>query len=255
MSRRIALVTGAGKRIGADIARRLAAEGYALALLARASIGGAETLAAELVAAGGEARAFRADLADPESAAATFREVGEAMGPVELLVNNAAMFETDSIGHLDLAVWRRQFAVNLEAPIFLASAFAAALPANLEGAIVNVIDQRVLRLTPQYLSYTLTKSALWTATRTLAQALAPRIRVNAVGPGPTYPSEREGEAGLAHEAAGTLLGRVVSGADIGEAVAYLAKARNVTGQIIAVDAGQLQTGQSRRERQAGPPAN
>ena len=231
--RRVALVTGAGRRIGADIARRLAREGYAVALFANASLVGAEALAAEI---GG--RAFYADLADPEAAAAAFARAADALGPVELLVNNAAAFEDDSIDRLDLALWRRQFAVDLESPVFLIGAFAAALPADREGCVVNVIDQRVLKLTPEYLSYTLAKSALWTATQTLAQALAPRIRVNAVGPGPTYPSLREGEAGLAHEAAGTLLGRAVSGEEIAEAVLFLARAKNVTGQIVCVDAGQ-----------------
>ena len=168
MLRKSALVTGAGQRIGADIARRLAAAGYGVALLANASLAGARTLADEIVAGGGEAHAFAADLGEPESGAAALREAAAAMGPIELLVNNAAIFETDSIADLDLVLWRRQFAINLEAPVFLAGAFAAALPADREGSIVNIIDQRVLRLTPQYLSYTLTKSALWTATRTLA---------------------------------------------------------------------------------------
>ena len=230
---RVALVTGAGRRIGADIARALAREGYAVALLANASLDGAQALADEL---GG--KAFHADLADPEGAQRAFAEAAAAMGPPELLVNNAAAFEDDSIHQLDLGVWRRQFAVDLEAPVFLIAAFAAALPAEREGAVVNIVDQRVLKLTPQYLSYTLAKSALWTATRTLAQALAPRIRVNAIGPGPTYPSAREGEAGLSHEAAGTLLQRAVSGEEIAEAVLYLARARNVTGQILCVDSGQ-----------------
>ncbi len=238
MSEKTALVTGAGKRIGSDIARRLAREGWGLALLAHASLDGARALAAEIVAGGGEARAFLVDLADPEAGAAAFAEIAAAVGPIELLVNNAAMFETDSISSLDLSLWRRQFAVDLEAPVFLSGAFAAALPHDRAGAIVNIIDQRVLRPTPQYLSYTLAKSALWTATRTLAQALAPRIRVNAVGPGPTYPSERQGGAGLALEAAGTLLGRSIRGEEIADAVAFLAGARNVTGQLICVDAGQ-----------------
>ena len=231
--RRVALVTGAGRRIGADIARRLAREGYAVAVFANASLTGAEALAEEI---GG--RAFAADLADPEAATRAFAQAAEALGPIELLVNNAAMFEDDAIDRLDLALWRRQFAVDLESPVFLIGAFAAALPADREGAVVNVVDQRVLKLTPEYLSYTLAKSALWTATRTLAQALAPRIRVNAVGPGPTYPSLREGEAGLEHEAAGTLLGRAVSGEEIAEAVLFLARAKSVTGQIVCVDAGQ-----------------
>jgi NAD(P)-dependent dehydrogenase (short-subunit alcohol dehydrogenase family) len=238
MPGRIALVTGGGKRIGSDIARRLAREGFGLALLARASLEGARAIAAEIVASGGEARAFSVDLADPEAGAAAFAKIAAALGPIELLVNNAAVFETDSIGALDLALWRRQFAIDLEAPVFLAGAFAAALPGDREGAIVNIVDQRVLRLTPQYLSYTLAKAALWTATQTLAQALAPRIRVNAIGPGPTYASVKQGEAGLALEAAGALLGRSIRGEEIAEAVAYLAGARNVTGQLICVDAGQ-----------------
>lgn len=230
---RVALVTGAGRRIGADIARRLAREGFALALFANGSLAGAEALAAEI---GG--RAFAADLADPEAAAAAFARAAASLGPIELLVNNAAAFEDDAIDRLDLGVWRRQFAVNLEAPVFLTGAFAAALPEGREGCVINIIDQRVLKLTPEYLSYTLAKSALWTATRTLAQALSPGIRVNAVGPGPTYPSLREGERGLAHEAAGTLLGRAVSGEEIAEAVVFLTRAKNVTGQMICVDSGQ-----------------
>ncbi len=238
MSRKIALVTGAGRRIGADIARRLARDGFGLALQARSSLEEAHALAQEIVAGGGQAQAFSADFSDPEASAEKFAEIASKLGPIELLVNNAAVFETDAIATLDLAKWRRQFAVNLEAPIFLARAFAAALPDDREGCIVNIIDQRVLRLTPQYFSYTLTKVALWAATQTLAQALAPRIRVNAVGPGPTYPSAGQGEAGLAREAAGTLLGRAIRGEEIADAVAFLAGARNVTGQIICVDAGQ-----------------
>jgi len=231
--RKVALVTGAGRRIGADIARRLAREGFVVALFANGSLAAAERLAAEI---GG--RAFAADLADPQAAARAFAQAAEAMGPIDLLVNNAAAFEDDAIDRLDLELWRRQFAVDLESPVFLIGAFAEALPPDREGCVVNIIDQRVLKLTPQYLSYTLAKSALWTATRTLAQALAPRIRVNAVGPGPTYPSVREGEQGLAHEAAGTLLGRAVSGEEIAEAVVFLARAKNVTGQMICVDSGQ-----------------
>ncbi len=231
--RKVALVTGAGRRIGADIARRLAREGFAVALFANGSLAVAERLAEEI---GG--RAFAADLADPQAAARAFAQAAEAMGPIDLLVNNAAAFEDDAIDRLDLELWRRQFAVDLESPVFLIGAFAEALPPDREGCVVNIIDQRVLKLTPQYLSYTLAKSALWTATRTLAQALAPRIRVNAVGPGPTYPSVREGEQGLAHEAAGTLLGRAVSGEEIAEAVVFLARAKNVTGQMICVDSGQ-----------------
>ncbi len=238
MEKPVALVTGAGKRIGADIVRRLAREGYALALLASSSFADADELAREIEAAGGRAEAFAADLSDPLAGANALGAAARRLGWVELLVNNAAIFEDDSVEALDLVRWRRQFAINLEAPVFLIGAFAEALPAGREGSIVNIVDQRVQRLTPQYLSYTLTKSALWAATQTLAQALAPRIRVNAIGPGPTYPSLRQGDEGMSREAKGALLGRSVRGEEIGDAVVYLAKARNVTGQLLCVDAGQ-----------------
>lgn len=238
MQKKAAVVTGAARRIGREIAMRLAKEGYGLALHYGASGRMAEELAREIVNGGGRATCLRADLGDPEGAAAIIPAAARELGPINLLVNSAAIFQDDAIDALDLTLWRRQFAVNVEAPVFLAAAFARNLPEDAEGAIVNIIDQRVLRLTPQHLSYTLSKSTLWTATQTLAQALAPRIRVNAVGPGPTYPNARDGETGLAREAAGVPLRRRVAGAEIAEAVVYLANARSVTGQLIAVDAGQ-----------------
>ena len=232
-----ALVTGAGRRIGRDIALRLAREGYGVALHALRSTEGAAAVAAEIAAAGGRAAVVAADLADPAAAMALVGRAAETLGPLSLLVNSAATFEPDSLVAIDLARWRRQFAVNLDAPVFLAAAFAEGLPEGREGAIVNIVDQRVLRLNPQNLSYTLAKSALWTATQTLAQALAPRIRVNAVGPGPTYANPFDGEAGLEREAQSTPLMRGIRGSDIADAVFYLARANRVTGQMIAVDFG------------------
>ena len=129
-------------------------------------------------------------------------------------------------------------AVNLRAPLQLASAFAAALPAGREGCVVNIVDQRVWRLNPKFFTYTLTKSALWTATQTLAQTFAPRIRVNAVGPGPTLANTIDGEEGFAREAAAVPLGRGVAPEEVADAVLWLARARGVTGQMIAVDGGQ-----------------
>jgi len=238
MQQKIAIVTGAARRIGRAISLRLVSENFRVAIHYGASRHAAEALVRQIEAEGGRAIALGGDLANPLEATRIVEETAENLGPVDLLVNNAAIFERDSIENLDLTVWRRQFAVNLESPVFLAAAFSRALPADRRGAIVNVIDQRVLRLTPRNLSYTLAKSALWTATQTLAQALAPRIRVNAVAPGPTFANPRDGENGLAHETAGTLLQRRVAGEEIAEAVAYLAKAESVTGQLIAVDAGQ-----------------
>lgn len=213
-----ALVTGGAKRIGLQIATRLAAAGWDLVLHASArSIARAEAEAARLAAASSRSAA--------------------APGPLRLLVNNAAVFEVDTAEALDLDLWDRHFAINLRAPVVLAQAFAA--QARTDAAIVNIIDQRVLRPTPQFFSYTLAKSALWTATRTMAQAFAERgIRVNAVGPGPVLPNATDGDEGFSIEVEGVPLHRAVEPDEIAEAVLYLAEARAVTGQLIAVDAGQ-----------------
>jgi len=234
----VALVTGAAKRIGRAIVEKLAGAGYAVAIHCGSGREEADGLAAALIAQGGRACVIPADLADPAAVDSILPLAEAALGPVTLLVNNASSFLLDDVRAIDVATWNRQFSINLRAPSVLAGAMANRLPAGLDGAIVNIIDQRVWKLTPQYYSYTLTKAALLTATQTMAQALAPRIRVNAVGPGPTLPNAHDGEARMAAEAAGTLLGRKVDAADIAEAVLYLARAHSVTGQMIAVDAGQ-----------------
>jgi NAD(P)-dependent dehydrogenase (short-subunit alcohol dehydrogenase family) len=236
----VALVTGAAKRIGRHISARLAREGYRVVLhCSEGSRGLAEAAAAEIASAGGKAAAFACDLAEPCELARLVAEAGRIFGPFSLLVNNAAVFEADEAATFDLDRWERHFAVNLRAPAVLCRDFARDLPAGTEGAIVNIIDQRVWRPTPQYFSYTLSKATLWTATRTMAQAFASRgIRVNAVGPGPVLPNLEQGEPGFVHEVEGLPLHRAVALDDIADAVIYLARARNVTGQMIAVDAGQ-----------------
>jgi NAD(P)-dependent dehydrogenase (short-subunit alcohol dehydrogenase family) len=234
-----ALVTGGSRRIGAVIAEALAREGYAVGVHASPrSIGAAEALIANLRSAGGEAAVLSADLAAPDSGATLMRAARDVLGPVTLLVNNASLFESDALRDLDPDLFDRHIAVNLRAPVLLSRAFAALLPAGRGGAIVNVIDQRVWRLTADFFSYTLSKAALWTATQTMALALAPHIRVNAVGPGPTLPNHLEGEGGFAEEVAAAPLRQAVSPQAIAEAVLYLARAESVTGQMIAVDAGQ-----------------
>jgi NAD(P)-dependent dehydrogenase (short-subunit alcohol dehydrogenase family) len=152
------------------------------------------------------------------------------------LVNNASIFEEDEVGTLDRTAFERTMAVNLTAPLFLAQAFAAQAAAG--ASIVNVVDQRVLKPTPRFFSYTLSKSALHSATMTLAQALAPKLRVNAVAPGPTLPSPRQSAEQFATQAAAVPLGRGPSPEDIAAAVVYLAGASSVTGTVIAVDGGQ-----------------
>lgn len=235
---RTALVTGGGARIGNAIVHDLATHGWAVAIHANSSTKNAEAEAARITGDGGRAAVVQADLADLDAVRTVLPEANTKLGPVTLLVNNAGVFLKDAIGELDGQVWENQFAVNLRAPVFLAEAFAAQLPDDEEGNIVNIIDHRVIKLRPDMTSYTLAKSALWTATRTLAQALAPQIRVNGIGPGPVLPNLHDGEAGLASEAAGTLLERKVDIADFGRAIRFLVETRSMTGQMLALDCGQ-----------------
>jgi NAD(P)-dependent dehydrogenase (short-subunit alcohol dehydrogenase family) len=239
---KVALVTGAARRIGLVIVERLVQSGYRVVLhCSLASRAEAEAAAARLKAQDGAARicVIAADLADPAAPALLMAQAVAAFGPLSLLVNSASVFIKDAAQSFELDVWETHFAVNLRAPVLLAREFAKHVPAAGEASIVNIIDQRVFRLTPQFFSYTLSKSALWTATRTLAQSLAPqRVRVNAVGPGPVLPNNVQGTENFAVEVTGVPLQQAVAPRDIAEAVLYLAVARNVTGQMIAVDAGQ-----------------
>jgi len=236
---RAALVTGGAQRIGRAIAIALGRRGYAVAVHARRSRVAAESVVSEIAAAGGRAAAVvEADLADHDAVLRLVPAAAAAIGPLTLLVNNAAEFESDEIGQLDRVRFDRHFAVNLRAPIFLAEAFAAQAPAGADAAIVNLLDQRVLKPTPRFFSYGLTKSALHVATTTLAQALAPHIRVNAVAPGPTLPSPRQDAEAFSRQAGAVPLGHGPSPQDIADAVLYLAGAGSVTGVTIAVDGGQ-----------------
>jgi NAD(P)-dependent dehydrogenase (short-subunit alcohol dehydrogenase family) len=192
----------------------------------------------DIAASGGLAAIVDGDLAVPSVVASLLSRTSTHFGPVTLLVNNASKFHPDEATTLDDALWDAHFAINLRAPAFLMRDMAQQLPADQTGSVVNIIDQRVWKLTPQFASYTLTKAALWTATRTFAQALAPRIRVNAIGPGPSLRNSRQSLDDFAQQSAGVLLGRGASPTDIAEAVVYLANAQSITGQMIAVDGGQ-----------------
>jgi NAD(P)-dependent dehydrogenase (short-subunit alcohol dehydrogenase family) len=235
---RAALVTGGAQRIGAAIVRALAQAGYAVAVHARGSRAQADALCGEIIAQGGRAQTVLAELADHDSVLGLVAAATAAIGPLTLLVNNAAEFQRDEIGRLDRERFERHFAVNLRAPLFLVQAFAAQVPEGANASVVNLLDQRVFKPTPHFLTYGLSKSALHTATTTLAQALAPRLRVNAVAPGPTLPSPRQDVSAFARQAQALPLGRGPSPEDIAGAVLYLAEAASVTGVTIAVDGGQ-----------------
>ena len=234
-----ALITGGARRIGRAIVEDLAAHGFSVAIHANRSIAEAEALASRIVADGGRATALHADLADPEAAGGLIEAAAQVtLGPISLLVNSASVFEDDTALDPDWRAWDRHFAIHVKAPVLLSQQLARALPEGQEGLVVNIIDQRVWRLTPRYFSYTLSKSALWTATRTMAQALAPRVRVNAIGPGPTLPNVRQTDADFAAQVNGLILGRGPELAEFGATIRYLWQARSVTGQMIALDGGQ-----------------
>ena len=234
---KVAFVTGAARRIGRTIAEQLAAQGYALALHDNNSAPEAEALTDMLEKKGVRTTVIEGDLADAESVPSMIEAAAAALGRLSLLVNNASLFKGDALQDFSANQFDAHMAINLRAPLLLAQAFARHAASD-DPSIVNIIDQRVFRLTPQFFTYTLSKAALLTATQTMAQALAPSIRVNGVGPGPVLPNIHDGSEGFMREAQGTPLGKPVDPAEIARAVLYLANARSVTEQMIAVDSGQ-----------------
>jgi NAD(P)-dependent dehydrogenase (short-subunit alcohol dehydrogenase family) len=238
MTEGVALVTGAGGRIGAAIARRVGLAGYKVLVHYRASAEGAKAVVADIEAAGGEAAAVRADLANRRSRAGLIAKAAKPFGPLTLLINNASEFNPDSAADLDERLWDAHFAIHAEAPAFLARDFAAQLPRGIEGNIVNIIDERVLDLSPAYFSYTLSKSVLWTMTRTLAQSLAPNIRVNAIAPGPSVPPPHVSVAAHARRVAELPLKRSAAGDGIADGVLAILSLPEMTGQMIALDGGE-----------------
>ena len=238
VSRGGALITGAARRIGRALATKAHAAGYDVAIHSRSPDAEADVLARELQAKGGRATVVHADLSVDAELASLVARAAATVGPLTLLVNSASRFEDDRIETLTPQSWDAHMASNLRAPVLLAQAFAAQLPADQHGLIVNILDQRVLRPTPQFFSYALSKAALWHATRMLAQALAPRIRVNGIGPGPTLASVHQSDADFAAEIDALLLKRGASPDEIAGALGYLIDAPAVTGQMIAVDGGQ-----------------
>jgi len=232
------LVTGAGRRLGRIIARDFANRGWRVGIHYRASSADALDLVAEIEGQGGTAAAFAADLAQLDALAPLIEACADTLGTPSCLINNAACFEWDGVATLDGEIWQAHLDVNLRAPIFLTQAFARTLPEGLEGNVINLIDQKILQLDPEHFSYTIAKAALWTATQTMAQALAPRIRVNAIAPGPVLKSQGQSQAEFELECRATLLQRAVSAEDVISALRFLLDTKSITGQMIALDAGQ-----------------
>lgn len=234
----VAIVTGAARRIGRAIAEDLAAHGWAVAIHYNRSRNDAEALAGAIESAGGRAALVQAELRDSAALRRVVEQASDALGKPLLLVNNASMFETDRGGDLGLALYERQMAVNLTAPIFLAQAFAAALPDGVEGNVVNLLDQSVWKPTPRYFSYQLSKVALWEATKMLVQSLAPRVRVNAIAPGSTFKPAGRSEEEFRKRLQTIPLKRGPELGEFGRTVRYLVENRSITGQMIGLDGGQ-----------------
>ena len=243
-----ALITGAARRLGRAMALYLAGRGFDVAVHYAASQDEAEAVAAEIRAMGRRAATLHADLLDEAQVRPLVPAAEAALGgPLTVLVNNASIFEYDRMGTLSRASWDRHIESNLRAPVVLTEAFAAQCPPAVadeagepvaQGLVVNLIDQRVLKLTPEFMSYTIAKMGLWAFTRTAAQALAPDIRVNAIGPGPTMQGARQSAEHFARQRAATVLRRGAGPADICAALGYFLDAPAVTGQLLCIDGGQ-----------------
>jgi NAD(P)-dependent dehydrogenase (short-subunit alcohol dehydrogenase family) len=247
---RAALVTGAARRLGRAIALGLAEAGFAVAVHSHTSAADAGITCAEILQRGRATVALRADLAREAEVADLLPAAEAALGPIGVLVNNASVFERDEWHDATRESWERHIEPNLRAPFVLMQDFARRLPPRAEGVVVNLLDQRVWSLTQHFVSYSVSKAALWALTQTMALALAPRIRVNAVGPGPALPNAHQTEAQYARQAASVPLGHGTSPQEVARAVVAILGFPAMTGQMIALDGGQhLQWGAPRR----GPP--
>jgi len=232
------LVTGAAKRLGRAIALDLAAHGWNVAIHYNGSEDDADSAAQAVRAFGGDAAILQCDLSkEAETVTLVDRAVKE-LGPLTALINSASLFENDDWQSASRKTWDEHIEINLRAPLVLSQAFAKQLPENAKGNIINIIDQRVLKPTPQFLSYSISKAGLYWLTTTLAQGMGPRIRVNAVGPGPTLKNPRQADSDFNRQRDATILKHGADPADICGAVRYLLEAEAVTGQMLAVDGGQ-----------------
>jgi NAD(P)-dependent dehydrogenase (short-subunit alcohol dehydrogenase family) len=235
---RAALVTGGAQRLGKAIALALAGQGFNVAIHCNASVAAAEETQARIRDLGRDTVILRADLAKEAQVTSLIPQAIEALGPIGVLVNNASRFDRDEWHDVTRDSWDAHLGPNLRAPFVLTQAFARALPPPAEGVIINMIDQRVWSLTPHFVSYTISKAGLWALTQTMALALAPRIRVNAIGPGPALPSPRQTSTQFASQSKSVPLGHGTDPAEVARAAISILSLPAMTGQMIALDGGQ-----------------
>jgi len=235
---RAALVTGGAQRIGRAIALALATAGFDVAVHCHASRDAGAATCSEIRAEGRRAVLLQSDLSREADTAALLPQAAAALGPIGVLVNNASRFERDEWHDATRDSWDAHIEPNLRAPFVLTQAFARLLPDTAKGVIINMIDQRVWSITPHFVSYTVSKAGLWALTQSMALALAPRIRVNAIGPGPTLPSRRQSQEQFDRQAASVPLRHGTSPDEIGRAVLAILALPAMTGQMLALDGGQ-----------------
>jgi NAD(P)-dependent dehydrogenase (short-subunit alcohol dehydrogenase family) len=235
---RAALVTGGAHRLGKAIALELARSGFDIAIHHHTSAAAAEETRSQIHALGQRAIILGANLADEDDMHRLLPEATEQLGPIGVLVNNASQFDRDEWHDVTRTSWDAHLEPNLRAPFVLIQDFARALPATAEGVVINMVDQRVWSLTPHFVSYTVSKAALWALTQTMALALAPRIRVNAIGPGPALPSPRQTDEQFARQSASVPLGHGTSPDEVALAALSILCLPAMTGQMIALDGGQ-----------------
>jgi len=238
VTHKTALITGAGRRIGRALAEMLGSEGWSVAIHYNGSGAEAASVVAAIEKSGGKAIALQADLSDPAVLAGLVTGAVEALGPLGCLINNASIFEQDDVNTATAEYWDAHMSINLRAPFFLSQAFARQVSKDDHGAIINIVDERVWNLTPHFTSYTVSKSGLWTLTQTMAIALAPHIRVNAIGPGPTLPSPRQTQGQFESQSKSMPLQRGTNPSEISDAARFILSASAMTGQMIALDGGQ-----------------
>jgi NAD(P)-dependent dehydrogenase (short-subunit alcohol dehydrogenase family) len=235
---RAALVTGGAKRLGRAIALALAGAGFDIAVHCNASVDEAAGTADDIRALGRRAVVLAADLAAEAEVQRLVPDAVQKLGPLGVLVNNASTFERDDWHDATRASWDRHIEPNLRAPFVLMQQFAQTLPDAAEGVVINMLDERVWSLTGNFVSYSLSKAALWALTQSMALALAPRIRVNGIGPGPAVPSPRQTQAQFARQAGSVPLGHGTSPGEVARLAVMLLELPSVTGQMIAPDGGQ-----------------
>lgn len=235
---RAALVTGGAQRIGRTIALALAGAGFDIALHCHTSVAAAEATCADIRSMGRRCVVLRADLADETQTTTLVTRAAQALGSIGVLVNNASPFDRDEWHDTTRASWDAHLEPGLRAPFVLIQQFARALPADAEGVVINLLDQRVWSITPHFVSYTVAKAGLWALTQSMALALAPRIRVNGIGPGPTLPSPRQTAEQFARQSASVPLGHGTNPDEIARAILAILGLPAMTGQMLALDGGQ-----------------